>query len=146
MTFEYYAKNKTYLKANFIYVCTKFGQNWLRNIRRKSKMAATKFSFFYISTSDRGYFPRIIEITLFSIFSGSPQKVLYLSYWVKIWPSLGQNLKSLLLAQQTIVPVPIASLCFVEFVVFARNSITQLYNYDRALLLCAPKTLLIKKK
>ena len=28
-------------------------------------MAATKFSFFDISTSDRGDFPRIIEIALF---------------------------------------------------------------------------------
>jgi len=37
----------------------------LRNARQKSKMAATKFSFFVISTSDRGDFPRIIVIALF---------------------------------------------------------------------------------
>ena len=30
----------------FLYVCTKFGQNLLRNVRQKSKMAATRFSFF----------------------------------------------------------------------------------------------------
>ena len=35
------------------------------NARQKSKMAATKFSFYVISTSDRGDFPRIIVITLF---------------------------------------------------------------------------------
>ena len=32
-------------------------------------MAATKFSFFVISTSDRGDFQRIIEIALFLISS-----------------------------------------------------------------------------
>ena len=32
--------------------------------RQKSKMAATKLSFFDISTSDGGDFPRIIEIAL----------------------------------------------------------------------------------
>ena len=56
LTFEYYAKDKTYSEV---------GKNWLRNGRQKSKMAATKFSFFEISTSDRGDFPRIIEIALF---------------------------------------------------------------------------------
>ena len=30
-----------------LYECTKFGQNWLRNSCQKSKMAATKFSFFF---------------------------------------------------------------------------------------------------
>ena len=35
----------------------------------QSKMAATKFSFFVISTSDRGDFPRIIEIALFPVCS-----------------------------------------------------------------------------
>ena len=44
LTFEYYAKNKTYSEV-ILYVCTKFGQNWLRNTRQKSKMAATKFIF-----------------------------------------------------------------------------------------------------
>ena len=62
LTFEYYAKNKTYSEGNFIYESTKFGQNALRNGRQKSKMAAMKFSFL---TSDRGDFPRIIEIALF---------------------------------------------------------------------------------
>ena len=33
--------------------------------RQRSNMAATKFSFFDISTSDRGDFPRIIEIAMF---------------------------------------------------------------------------------
>ena len=50
-------------------MCTKFGQNCLRNARQKSKMAATKVFFFVISTSDRGDFPRIIEIALFILFS-----------------------------------------------------------------------------
>ena len=35
----------------------------------KSKLAATKLSFFDISTSDGGDFPRIIEIALFLFFS-----------------------------------------------------------------------------
>ena len=48
-----------------LHVCAKFGQNWLRNTRRKSKMAATTFSFFDIWISDRGDFPRIIVIALF---------------------------------------------------------------------------------
>ena len=51
-----------------LYVCTKFGQNWLRNGRQNTKMAATKFSFFDIWTSDRGDFPRIIVIALLSYF------------------------------------------------------------------------------
>ena len=34
----------------------------------KSKMAATKFSFFDISTSDCGDFPRIVEIALLFFF------------------------------------------------------------------------------
>ena len=46
------------------YICVKFGQNWLRNARRKSKMTTTKYSFFDIWTSDRGDFPRIIVIAL----------------------------------------------------------------------------------
>ena len=33
--------------------------------RQKFKIAATKFSFIYISISDGGDFPRIIEIALF---------------------------------------------------------------------------------
>ena len=40
--------------------------------RQKSKMAATKFSFFAIPTSDRGDFPRIIEIASFSFHVGTP--------------------------------------------------------------------------
>ena len=35
-------------------------------------MDATKFSFFDLSTSDRGDFPRIIEIALFIIFFSLP--------------------------------------------------------------------------
>ena len=50
-----------------LYVCTKFGKIWLKNGRQISKMAATKFSFFYISTSDRGDFPHIIDIALYTI-------------------------------------------------------------------------------
>ena len=38
----------------------------IKDGRQKSEMAATKFSFFDISTSDGGYFPRIIEIALFT--------------------------------------------------------------------------------
>ena len=49
---------------NFICDYTKFGQNLLINGRQKSKMAVTRFSFFDISTSDRGDFTRIIDITL----------------------------------------------------------------------------------
>ena len=37
--------------------------------KKKSKMAATKFSFFDIATSDRGDFPRTIEMSLLSISS-----------------------------------------------------------------------------
>ena len=40
----------------------------MRNGRQRSKIAATKFSFFDISTSDRGDFRPIIEIALFVIF------------------------------------------------------------------------------
>ena len=41
----------------------------MRNGRQKSNMAATKFCFFDILTSDRGGdFPRIIEIALFVLF------------------------------------------------------------------------------
>ena len=64
LTFEYYAKNKTYSVVNFIGVY----QIWSKLIAKwpsKSKIAATKFSFIDISTSDRGDFPRIIEIALF---------------------------------------------------------------------------------
>ena len=42
LTFEYNAKNKTYSVVN--YTCVY--QNWLRNGRHKSKMAATKFKGF----------------------------------------------------------------------------------------------------
>ena len=53
-----------------VYVCTNFGQEWLRNARQKSKMADTKFSYFCIYlTSDRGDYPRIIVIALFHVFS-----------------------------------------------------------------------------
>ena len=45
LTFEYYSKSKTYLGVNFICVY-QILSNWLRNGRQKSKMAATKFSFF----------------------------------------------------------------------------------------------------
>ena len=67
LTFEYYAKNKTYSEVNFICVY-QFGQNLLRNARQKAKMDATRFSSFVISTSDRGDFPRIIVIDLLYIF------------------------------------------------------------------------------
>ena len=62
LTFEYYAKNKTYSEVNFICVY----QIWSKLI--ETKMVTTKFSFFYFSTSDRGDFLRSIEITLFNIF------------------------------------------------------------------------------
>jgi len=60
LTFEYYAKNETYSEVNFICVY----QVWSKSLRN-AKMAATKFSFFVISTSDRGDFTRIIVIALF---------------------------------------------------------------------------------
>ena len=63
LTFEYYAKNKTYSDVNFICVY----QVWSKLIekcRQKSKIAITKFNIFVISTSDRGDFPRIIVIDL----------------------------------------------------------------------------------
>ena len=66
LTFEYYAKNKTYSEVNFICVY----QVWTKFIEKcpsKFNMAATKFSFFVISTSDRGDFPRIIVIDLFHL-------------------------------------------------------------------------------
>ena len=68
LTFEYYAKNKTYSEVNFICVY----QVWSKLIEKcpsKSKMAATKLVFFVISTLDRGDFPRIIVIDLFFIYS-----------------------------------------------------------------------------
>ena len=45
-------------------------------------MAATKFSFFDISTSDRGDFPRMIEIALFILLSF--EKILDLVYFICI--------------------------------------------------------------
>ena len=70
LTFVYYmyAKNKTYSEVNFICVY----QVWTKFIEKcpsKFNMAATKFSFFVISTSDRGDFPRIIVIALYLIFT-----------------------------------------------------------------------------
>ena len=64
LTFEYYAKNKTYSEVNFICVY-QVGSKLIEKCPSKSKMAATKFSFFVISTLDRGDFPRIIVIDLF---------------------------------------------------------------------------------
>ena len=68
-------------------MCTKFSQNWLRNVSQKIQMATTNFSFFDIWTSDRGDFPRIIVIALCPICS---LLVAYknLRYWRKqnfIW-------------------------------------------------------------
>ena len=63
LTFEYYAKNKTYSEVNFICVYqirSKLIEKW----PPKSKMAATKFSFFLHLNINRGEFPRIIEIAL----------------------------------------------------------------------------------
>ena len=58
-------------------MCTKFGQKRLRNVRQISKKAATKFSFYFVISTDRGDFPRIIVFALlffilfyFKFFSG----------------------------------------------------------------------------
>ena len=52
-----YCPQNTQKVRLFIYLSIKYG-------RQKAKMAATKLSFFVISTSDRGDFPRIIVIAL----------------------------------------------------------------------------------
>ena len=67
LTFEYYAKNKTYSVVNFICVC----QIWLKSIEKwlpKIQDGHDVIKFFDISTLDRGDFPRIIEIALFIIY------------------------------------------------------------------------------
>ena len=51
--------------------------------RQKSKIAATKFSFFDISASDRGDFPRIIEIALFLVIA----PFLFLQYNIQFLPT-----------------------------------------------------------
>ena len=61
--------------VHFVIKVPKFGSNYFYHIYStglsttycQSKMAAAKFSYFDISTSDRGDFPRIIEIALFII-------------------------------------------------------------------------------
>ena len=61
-------------------------QVWLRN----AKMAATKFSFFVISTSDRGDFPRIIVIALFLLVSIWGPVILSLCFLhISLWPPVG---------------------------------------------------------
>ena len=77
-----------------------FGQNGLRNHRQKSKMAATKFSFFVISTSDRGDFPRIIVIALF-VLKGALKKdipVFWLNqkYFCQFFSARAKHIKSIL--------------------------------------------------
>ena len=70
LTFEYYAKNKTYSEVNFICVY----QIWLKFIEKwppKIPNGRHVIKFFDISTSNRGDFPRIIEIALFTFFSYS---------------------------------------------------------------------------
>ena len=65
LTFEYYAKNQTYSEVNFICVY----QVWSKLIEKcpsKIQDGRNKFSFFVISTSDRGDFLSIIEIALFN--------------------------------------------------------------------------------
>ena len=65
LTFEYYAKNKTYSEVNFICVYqiwSKLIEKWptkIQDVRHENEF------FFYISTSVRGDFPRIIVIALF---------------------------------------------------------------------------------
>ena len=59
--------NKTYLVVNFICVC----QIWSKLIEKWPPITQDgrhEIYFFDISTSDRGYFPRIIEIALFSFW------------------------------------------------------------------------------
>ena len=67
LTFEYYVKNKTYSEVNFICVY----QVWSELIEKcPSKIQDGRneiYLFFFISTSDRGDFPRIIVIDLLSL-------------------------------------------------------------------------------
>ena len=72
------------------YVCTKFGQNWLKNACQKSKMAVKKFSFFFISSSDRGDFPGIIVIALFFYLFYFLEDTLVACWCLKVPNSFGQ--------------------------------------------------------
>ena len=66
LTFEYYAKNKTYSEVNFICVY----QVWSKLIEKcPSKIEDGRHEFFFlvITTSDYGDFPRLIEIALLYI-------------------------------------------------------------------------------
>ena len=66
LTFQYYAKNKTYPEVNFICLY----KVWSKLIEKlPSKIQDGRHEicvFFFISTSDRGDFPRIMEIALFT--------------------------------------------------------------------------------
>ena len=63
LTFEYYAKNKTYSEVNFICV---FKVKIDREMHVKNpRWPPRNLVFFYIRTSDRGDFPRITVIALF---------------------------------------------------------------------------------
>ena len=59
--------NDCLLPYNIEYMLIKYPLS-IQDGLQKSKMAATIFSFFDISTADRGDFPRVIEITLFFFF------------------------------------------------------------------------------
>ena len=66
LTFECYAKNKTYSEVHFICVY----QVWSKLIEKcpsKIQDGRHEIYFFVISTSDRGDFPRIIMIALFLV-------------------------------------------------------------------------------
>ena len=85
-----------------LYACTKFGQNWLRNARQKSKTAAPKFSFYVILTSDRGDFPRIIVIALYCIYffsnylcvDNTSRKVDLMTLFLKLTTRYGRRIPS----------------------------------------------------
>ena len=67
LTFEYYAKNKTYSEVNFICVY-QVCPNWLRNARQKSKMAATKVFFLSFQHQTR-WFPASSRSPCFEFLS-----------------------------------------------------------------------------
>ena len=64
LTFEYYAKNKNYSEVNFICVY-QIWSKWIEKWTPKIQDGCHVIEFFDILSSDRGDFPRIIEIALF---------------------------------------------------------------------------------
>ena len=99
LTFVYYAKNKTYSEVNFICVY----QVWSKLIEKclsKIEDGRHEIQFFDICTSDRGDFPFIIVIALFSLhfdscFETRSKNVKVFSHLVPIQSNSDINLSSL---------------------------------------------------